>query len=165
MTFARECFGFFKRARFLKNFPWSSRCTFSENSGFGWPCENCHNLAIRALLEPLFAPKFFPVIAIKVHCKCVIMTFSREFLWAFQTRATFLSAYQLEDNDMCASVRLGLLNEAYFLGDFWKISLGSPFALFQKMRVLGRCENFHNLAIRALLKPLFAQKTWLVFAM
>ena len=32
---------------------------------------------------------------------------------------------------------LGLSNEGYFLGDFWKISLGPPFALFQKMRVLG----------------------------
>ena len=34
-----------------------------ENEGFGWPCKNCHNLAIRALLEPLFAPKSFPVFA------------------------------------------------------------------------------------------------------
>ena len=28
-------------------------------------------------------------------------------------------------------------NEGYFLGDFCKISLGAPFALFQKGRVLG----------------------------
>ena len=32
---------------------------------------------------------------------------------------------------------MGLSNEGYFLGDFLKISLGPPFALFQKMRVLG----------------------------
>ena len=32
---------------------------------------------------------------------------------------------------------MGLSNEGYFLGDFRKISLGHPFALFQKMRVLG----------------------------
>ena len=32
---------------------------------------------------------------------------------------------------------LGLSNEGYFLGDFLKISLSRPFALFQKMRVLG----------------------------
>ena len=32
---------------------------------------------------------------------------------------------------------LGLSNEDYFLGDFWKISFGPPFALFQKMQVLG----------------------------
>ena len=32
---------------------------------------------------------------------------------------------------------MGLSNEDYFLGDFFKISLGAPFALFQKMRVLG----------------------------
>ena len=32
---------------------------------------------------------------------------------------------------------MGLSNEDYFLSDFLKISLGSLFALFQKMRVLG----------------------------
>ena len=32
---------------------------------------------------------------------------------------------------------MGLLSEGYLLGDFLKISLGSPFALFQKMRVVG----------------------------
>ena len=32
---------------------------------------------------------------------------------------------------------LGLSKEGYFLGDFLKISLGPPFALFQKMRVFG----------------------------
>ena len=30
----------------------------------------------------------------------------------------------------------GLLSEGYLLGDFGKISLSPPFALFQKMRVL-----------------------------
>ena len=32
---------------------------------------------------------------------------------------------------------MGLSNEGYFLGDFLKLSVGPPFALFQKMRVLG----------------------------
>ena len=32
---------------------------------------------------------------------------------------------------------MGLLSEGYLLGDFLKISIGTPFALFQKMRVLG----------------------------
>ena len=32
---------------------------------------------------------------------------------------------------------LGLSNVFYVLGDFLKISFGPPFALFQKMRVLG----------------------------
>ena len=49
---------------FLKNFPWSPLCTFSEkNAGFGWPCLNCHNMALLALLQPLFAPKCCPVFA------------------------------------------------------------------------------------------------------
>ena len=41
------------------------------------------------------------------------------------------------DNAIGARVLMGLLSEGYLLGDFLKISLGSPFALFQKMRVLG----------------------------
>ena len=32
---------------------------------------------------------------------------------------------------------LAVSNEAYFLCDFLKISLGPPFALFKKMQVLG----------------------------
>ena len=49
---------------FLRNFHWSPFCTFSENAGFGWPCKNCHNLAIRVLLEPLLVPKSSPVFAL-----------------------------------------------------------------------------------------------------
>ena len=58
-----------------------------------------------------------------------------------------LNASKLEDNAIFASVLLGLSNEGYFLGDFLKISLGPPFALFQKMRVLG------DLAIIAITCP------------
>ena len=64
------------------------------------------------------------------------------------------------DNATYGRVLLGLLNEGYFLGDFWKISLGPPFALFQKMRVLGDLAR-----IRALLKPLLAPKSSAVFAL
>ena len=56
-------------------------------------------------------------------------------------------------------------NEAYFLGDFLKISLDPPFALFHKMRVLGDlAKNCHHLAIRVLLEPLFKPKSFPVFA-
>ena len=79
--------------RFLKNFFWSLPCTFSENAGFGRPCKNCHNLAIRALLEPVFCPKIFSSL-----CS--------------------LSAYWLEDNAICARMLFGFLSEGYFLGDF-----------------------------------------------
>ena len=44
---------------FSKNFPWSPLRTFSENAGFGWPCENCLNLAVRPLLEPFLCHKIF----------------------------------------------------------------------------------------------------------
>ena len=109
MPLARECLWAFKaKATFwgiFENFPWSSLCTFSENAGFGWPCESSHNLAIRVLLEPL-------------------------------SSLCTLSAYYLEDNVISARVLLRILSEGYFLRDFW-FSLGPPFALFQKMRVLG----------------------------
>ena len=97
--------------RFLKNFPWSPLCTFSENAGFGWPRENCNNLAITELLKRFFAPKSFPVCTLRV--------------------------LQLEDNAICATVLLGLSNRGYFFGDFWKTFLFPHLALFQKMRVLG----------------------------
>ena len=144
MPFAPECFWAFQtKAIFgaiFENFPWSPLCTFSENAGFGWPCLNCHNLAIRALLEPLVCLKIFSSL-----CS--------------------LSAYKLENNAICARVLLGLSNEGYFLGDFWKISLGPPFALFQKIRVLGDlAKNCHHLAIRALLEPLFAPKSFPFFS-
>ena len=112
MPFAPGCFWAFQtRATFFKNFPWSPVCSFTENAGFGWPCENCHNLAIRALFEAAFCAEI-------VSSLCI------------------LSAYQLEDNAICTRVLVGLFSEGIFLGDFWKISLGPPFALFQKMRVL-----------------------------
>ena len=74
--------------------------------------KNCHHLAIRALFGAPFCAKIFSSL-------CT------------------LSAYYLDDNSICARVLLSLSNEGYFLGDFFKIFLGPPFALFQKMRVLG----------------------------
>ena len=116
MPFAPECFWAFQgKATFwaiFDKFLLVPVCTFLENAGFGWSCKNCHNLAIRALLEPVFCPIIFSSL-------CPI------------------SGYKLEDNDICARVLLAFWSEGYFLGDFWKISLGLPFALFQKMRVLG----------------------------
>ena len=61
---------------------------------------------------------------------------------------------------------MGLISEGYLLGDFSKISLGPPFALFQKMRVLG---DFAKIAITwpfgHSLEPLFAPKSFPVFAL
>ena len=57
---------------------------------------------------------------------------------------------------------LGLSNERYFLADFLNISLGPPFALFQKMRVLG---DLAIIAMRALLDQRFAPKSSPVFAL
>ena len=76
-----------------------------------------------------------------------------------------LNAYKLEDYAICTRVLLSLSNEGYFLGDFLKISLGLPFALFLKMLVLGDlANNCHHLAIWALLETLFAPKSFPFFA-
>ena len=60
---------------------------------------------------------------------------------------------------------LGLSSEGYFLADFLKISLGPPFALLRKMRVL---VDLAKIAITwpfgHSLKPLFAPKSFPVFA-
>ena len=98
-------------------------------------------MAIRALLEPLFKPKFFLVFALLVQ-------------------------FFLEDNAICARVLLGLLRQGFFLGDLLKISLGPPIALFKKMRVLGDLAkvaiiwSFGNFWSR-----FFAQKSSPVFAL
>ena len=61
---------------------------------------------------------------------------------------------------------LGFSNDGYFLGVFIKISLGPPFAVFQKMRVLG---DLAKIAITwpfgHSLEPLFAPKSFPVFAL
>ena len=61
---------------------------------------------------------------------------------------------------------MGFLSEGYLLGDFRKISLGPPFALFQKMRVLG---DLAKIAITwpfgHSLEPLYAPKSFPVFAL
>ena len=65
--------------RFLKKFLWSPLCTFLENAGFDWSRENGHNFSIRALLEPLFTPKLFPVFALLMRTNYRIMPFAQEF--------------------------------------------------------------------------------------
>ena len=82
----------------------------------------------------------------------------------FPSVCTF-NAYKLEDNAICARVLLGLSNEGYFLADFLKISVGPPFALLRKMRVLGDLSKFAiTWPFGHSLKPLFAPKSFPVFA-
>ena len=49
---------------------------------------------------------------------------------------------------------LSLFSEAFFLADFLKISLGPPFPLLRKMRVLG---DLAKIAIRALFETTFSE--------
>ena len=61
---------------------------------------------------------------------------------------------------------MGLLSKGYFFGDFLKISLGPPFPLFQKMRVLG---DLAKIALTSpfghVWSPFFAAKSSPVFAL
>ena len=48
-------------------FTWSPYGKISENGRFRFPWQICHNSALRALIEPQFAAKCFPMIALQVH--------------------------------------------------------------------------------------------------
>ena len=52
---------------FLSIFAWSPLGKISENGRFRCPWQICHNLALRALLEPRFAAKCSPMIALQAH--------------------------------------------------------------------------------------------------
>ena len=49
---------------FSSSFPWSPLGKISENGRFRCPWQICHNSALRALLEPRFAAKCSPMIAL-----------------------------------------------------------------------------------------------------
>ena len=60
----------------------------------------------------------------------------------------------------------GFSNDGYFLGDFCKVSLGPPFALFLKMRVLGDLAKITiTWPFGHSLEPLFAPKSFPVLAL
>ena len=77
-----------------------------------------------------------------------------------------ISTCKLADNATFHRVLLGLSSEGYLLGDFRNISLGPPFALFQKMRVLG---DLAKIAItwqfEYFWSRFFAPKSFSVFAL
>ena len=169
MSFAPELFWAFQtRATFLAIFEKFSLVPpmhfFRKCGFFGWPCLNCHNMAIRALLDPLFAPRSCPVLPLQAHTKYRRILFAPKCFWAFQTRATYWA--------ICGKIPLvpplhffgkwgfwvtlrklpylghsgtfGAAVLASIFSSLWKISLGSPFVLFQKMRLLG---DFSKIAI------------------
>ena len=142
-NFRQSAFGPFKRGllfgRFLKNFPWSPLCTFSENAGFGWPCKNCHNLAFRHFWSRLMPQNFLQFLHFKdiqIRGECIL-------------RQSAFRPY-----------KQGLL-----FGRFLKTFPCSPFALFPESFFGWPCENCHNLALRAVFEQLFAPKSSPVFAL
>ena len=91
-------------------------------------------------LGPPFA--FFQKMRVLGDVAKIVITWSFGTLWSCFLRQTLLHSLhykwiQLEDNDVCARVLLAFSSEVYFLGNFWKTSLGHPFVLFLKMQVLG----------------------------
>ena len=143
MLFAPECFWVFEGRPlfgwFLKNFPSSPLCTFSQNGAFGWPCENIHNLAIGALLDPHLRQN----LSQSLHFKCILNK-----RWGYLRQ--------------CAS---GPFKRGHLFGRYLKNILWSPLCTFSENAASGRSsENCHDLAIRAILEPLFAPQCFPVFA-
>ena len=61
---------------------------------------------------------------------------------------------------------MGLSREGYFLGDFLKICLDPPIALFQKMLVLGDLEKFAiTWPFANFWRSIFLKKSFPVFAL
>ena len=58
-----------KSPSFLRSFPWSPLCKISEHSRLRFPCQICHNSALRALSEPPFAAKCCPMFPHQLHPK------------------------------------------------------------------------------------------------
>ena len=96
--FVLECFlAFQTMATFwatFEKFPLVPSLHFFRKCGFGRPCQNCHNLAIRAFLEPLFSPKSSPVFALYVHTFYRIMPFAPDCFWAFSARGSFWAIFE-----------------------------------------------------------------------
>ena len=92
MPFAPECSWPFEARATL--WPIFEKFRLVPPAGFGWAFDNCHNLAIRALLKPLLAPKSSPVLALWVHNIYRIILFAQECFSAFQTRFTFWTIFE-----------------------------------------------------------------------
>ena len=145
MPFAQVCFwAFQRRSNFWKIFEKFSLVPplpFFRKCGFGLPGENCHNLAIRAPLEPPYSPKSCPVFALLVHTYYRIMPFAPACFWAFQARANFFAICE----------KFPVVPSLHFLenaGFGWQ---------FEK--------NCLSLAIRVLLEPLLVPQLSPVFAL
>ena len=144
MKFAPECFWAFQtKASFWAIF---QKLIFFPPLHFFRKCGFCMTLPKLPYLchSGTFGAAFCAKIFSSLHFKCILV----------------------RDNAICARVLVGLFSEGIFLGDFWKISLGPPFSLFQKMQLLGdfaktaRTWSFGNFWSR-----FFAPKSFPVFAL
>ena len=174
MPFAPECSWPFEARATL--WPIFEKFRLVPPAGFGWAFDNCHNLAIRALLKPLLAPKSSPVLALWVHNIYRIILFAQECFSAYQTRFTFWTIFE----KFLLVSPFGLFQKMRVLNDLAKIAITWPFGhvwsrclrqnvlqclhIFRKCGFGWPCKNCHNLVIRALLEPPFAPKSFLVFA-
>ena len=120
----------YSRASFLSSFPWSPLGKISENGRFRCPWQISHNSALRALLEPQFAAKCSPMIALQAHTNRKVIQFAPGHFWSPYSRRTFLSIFPWSP--------LGKISENGRFRCPWQI-----------------CQNS---ALRALLEPRFAAK-------
>ena len=94
MQFAPRClWSPYSRPTFLSIFPWSPLGKTSENGRFRCPWQICHNSALPALLEPRFAAKCSPMIALQAHTNYEMMQFAQGCFWSPYIRPIFLSIF------------------------------------------------------------------------
>ena len=115
----------FVRPTFYAIFPWSPLSKISENGRFRFPCKISHNWALRALLEPPFAPECCPMFALDAETNEQITPFALKCFSSLVVRPTFSA--------ICP----------------W-----SPFSkISENGRFRFPCKISHNWALRALLQP------------
>ena len=114
MPFAPGCFWSpYSWPTFWSILPWSPVGKISENDRFRFPCQICHNSAIRTLMEPQFKAKRCPMFAFK----CILIR-----RWCHLRQAVFEAPI------------FGLL--------FGAFCLGPPLAKSQEMADLGVLAKF-----------------------
>ena len=117
-------------------FPWSPLTKIAENGRFRCPCKISHNWALRALLEPPFAPEFVPMFALYAQTNEQITPFPLACFSSPLSRPTFSVIFP-----------------------WFPLSKTSENGIFRCL-----CKISHNWALRAPLEPTFAPECCPMFA-
>ena len=118
-------------------FPWSPLSNISENGRFRCPCKISHNWALRALLEPPFAPECCPMFALDA-----------------------------QTNEQITPFALRCFSSPLVPPTSSPIFPWSPLSkISENGRFRFPCKISHNWALRALLEPPFSSECCPIFAL